>query len=193
MLVETELGQYQSAQAHLARYRQKFGNDASAKEAQTILLDKTQPDLAKLGRWQDQLKQDPSNHKLALELYRLASRNRILPLQQSLMAQYPALFNTKDKTWAKHSEIIANSKGDNISDRTFQQNYDKLSKLLSTIDRENPLYQLALQDRLVLAAKLNRLDWVKENYTALGRLGKPMPAYTKEAYADTLLASGSSS
>ncbi|WP_018650794.1 poly-beta-1,6 N-acetyl-D-glucosamine export porin PgaA [Actinobacillus capsulatus] len=191
-LVETELGKYQDAQIHLAQYKQKFGADGGYKDASSFLLDQTEPELAKLGRWQEQIKANPSNHKLAIQLYRLATKLNVHPVQDQLVQIYPELFTAKDKAWLEHSKVISAVKGNSSLKKVELQNaHKRLTHVIENIDTENPLYQQAIQDRLAVANRLNNNELVREDYQRLIALNKGIPDYVKEAYADTLLREGS--
>ena len=76
--------------------KKRFGQDNAYLDAESYLLDFTEPDMAKLGRWQRQLEQNPKNITLMRELYRLASKYNLLPLQEKLQKAYPDQFNQKD-------------------------------------------------------------------------------------------------
>ncbi|WP_150540137.1 poly-beta-1,6 N-acetyl-D-glucosamine export porin PgaA [Actinobacillus vicugnae] len=191
-LVETELAQYPAAQAHLAQYKQKFGADAGYKDASSFLLDKTEPELSKLGRWQDELKANPANHHLATQLYRLAAKLNVHPIQDKLVQQYPDLFSAKDKAWLIHSEVISSVKGNSsLKKADLQVAYQYLTQVIENTKPKNPLYQQAIQDRLTIANRLNENGLVRQDYQRLNELGAEMPDYVKEAYADTLLREGS--
>lgn len=44
------------------------------------------------------------------ELYRLASKYNLLPLQEKLQKAYPDQFNQKDMMWFEHGKTITSSK-----------------------------------------------------------------------------------
>lgn len=191
-LVATESGQYKLAEKYLHQYQAKFGADAQFKEARSYLLNRTEPDLAKFGRWQDELKAEPKNSALALELYRLAAQLGVRPLQEKLMADYPDLFNAKDKNWLAHDETISSIRGNTSLKRAeLVKAYENLTALVAQTETADPLYAQALADRLAVANRLNDDAQVLENYQQLQALEKPLPTYVEEAYADTLLRQGS--
>lgn len=191
-LVEIELGKYQDAQTHLTQYKQKFGTDEGYNAALSFLLDQTEPELAKLGRWQEEIKANPSNKKLAIQLYRLAAKLNVHPVQAQLVQHYPELFTIKDKAWLEHSEVISAVKGNgSLKKHELENAYERLTQVIEKTDKDNPLYQQAIQDRLSLANRLSNNELVKMDYQHLVDLGKDIPNYVKEAYADTLLREGS--
>ena len=83
-------------------------------------------------RWQRQLEQNPKNITLMRELYRLASKYNLQPLQEKLQKAYPNQFNQKDMMWFEHGKTITSSKNATTPtqqeksfeefDRTFGQN-----------------------------------------------------------------------
>ncbi len=77
--------------------KKRFGTDAGYLDAQSYLLDFTESDMVKLGRWQKELEKNPKNTTLATNLYRLASRYNMHPLQEKLQRDYPDLFGQKDQ------------------------------------------------------------------------------------------------
>lgn len=191
-LVETELGEYAKAKQALNQYRTKFGADDAFKEANSYLLNKTEPDVAKLGRWQDELKENPKNTRLALDLYRLSAKLSVRPLQDKLVATYPELFSEKDKRWLAHDEIITSIRGNtSLKNAELEQAYQQLSDLMAQTDSQNPLYIQALSDRIAVANRLNDNKKVMADYRHLTELNQPIPAYVQEAYGDTLLRQGS--
>ncbi|MDU8924137.1 poly-beta-1,6 N-acetyl-D-glucosamine export porin PgaA [Pasteurellaceae bacterium LIM206] len=189
-LVEIELRQYAQARAHLKTYKAKFGADSGYQEAMNYLEDLTEADMAKLGRYQKMLAQDPHNDKLVLQLYRLAARYSVLPLQESIINNYPGLFTQQDRQWYEHNTVIGNTKGKTVTRQQLQQNYHKLSEIINQSEPNSLLHQQALQDHLVLASRLNYYADVRRDYAELSRASS-VPNYVKEAYADAMLASGS--
>lgn len=191
-LTATELAQYSQAKNYLRIYQQKFGADAHYQEAKSYLLNRTEPDLAKFGRWQDELKANPQNTQLALDLYRLAAKLGVRPIQEQLMAQYPDLFNAKDKNWLTHDETISRIRGNTSLKRSELENaYQNLTALIAQTDSADPLYLQSVADRLAVANRLTDDQSVVEDYRTLEALNQPIPAYVQEAYADTLLRQGS--
>ncbi len=109
-LAFTETKNYNAAKNALSVYKKRFGQDNAYLDAESYLLDFTEPDMAKLGRWQRQLEQNPKNITLMRELYRLASKYNLLPLQEKLQKAYPDQFNQKDMMWFEHGKTITSSK-----------------------------------------------------------------------------------
>lgn len=143
-------------------------------------MDQTEPELAKLGRWQDQIKANPSNHKLAVQLYRLAAKLNVHPVQAQLVQTYPELFTEKDKAWLEHSEVISTVKENgSLRKAELQTAYKRLTQFINTAAQENPLYQQAIQDRLAIANRLNSNALVREDYQRLITLDKGIPDYVK--------------
>ncbi len=190
-LAATELGQYSQAKNYLTLYRRKFGEDAGYREAINYLADHTESDISKLGRWQKELAQRPDNHDLAVKLYRLAAKYSLYPLQRQIETAYPTLFSDKDRAWLEYAESVDLSRGTGTSKQQLTQSYQRLSEVLETQEKSTALYRQALQDRLVLAARLHNAKQVSADYEALSAVGTSLPAYVNEAYADSLLRSGS--
>ncbi len=191
-LLETELAKYPAAKKHLVQYKARFGADAGYKDAQNFLLDRTEPEVSKLGRWQSQLEAEPKNEKLALALYRLAASLRVHPLQDFLVKQYPTLFTAKDSNWLQHGEVISSVRGNlGLRKQGLMDGYQRLSRIIEASGEDPLLYQNALQDRIVLASRMHKNTWVANDYATLETLNQPIPSYVKEAYADALLYDGS--
>ena len=191
-LVETELGNYRNAQNHLAQYKRRFGTDAGYQEAHQLFLDKSEPDLAKLRRWQTQLKTDPHNEQVAINLYRLAAKLNVHPIQEELIGKYPHLFTKKDSQWLKHGEAISSIRGhDKLKRRDLGKTYERLTNVIDSAEKGSPIYIQAVQDRLIIASRLGKNAWVRKDYQLLLEQDKDIPRYVQDAYADTLLREGS--
>lgn len=190
-LVATELEKYTEARKYLNAYSNKFGNDEGYQDANRYLLNKTEPEISKIGRWQEELKQNPNNKELALNLYKLAAKYNIIPLQQSLIKSHPEIFNQNDTKWLSHSSSINMSRGQNVSSEQLELVYNQLSELIKTSEPSSLLYQQALQDRIVISNKLSKPDLVVQDYQLLQTSSSNIPHYVKEEYADTLLSQGS--
>ena len=67
-LAATELKNYPVAKDVLIRYKKRFGADAGYLDAQSYLLDFTESDMVKLGRWQKELAKNPKNTALVMNL-----------------------------------------------------------------------------------------------------------------------------
>ncbi|WP_440205664.1 poly-beta-1,6 N-acetyl-D-glucosamine export porin PgaA [Actinobacillus pleuropneumoniae] len=190
-LVEVELSKYADAKKHLTQYKSKFGADNSYREASNYLLDHTEPNLSKLGRWHQQLQAEP-NPELALKLYRLATKLNVLPIQSELVKRYPNLFSQKDLNWLEHGQVISSIKGDdNLKMSGLKSGYMRLTNIIDSLEQDNPLYHQAVQDRMILANKMNNKALVIKDYEILKSLNQEMPNYVQEAYADMLLKDGS--
>ena len=190
-LVEVELGKFLDSKKHLAQYKAKFGADNNYKEAINYLLDHSEPNLSKLGRWHQQLQAKPNND-LALKLYRLATQLNVLPIQKEIAEDYPNLFSQKDSDWLAHSEVISLTKGNNnLKTAELDAGYNRLTNIINSLEADNPLYRQAVQDRLILANRMNKKELVLKDYEILKSLNKEIPNYVQDAYADTLLREGS--
>lgn len=62
-LVSVDLKQYADAEKYLKQYQNRFGRDNSFQDANRYLLNQTEPDASKLGRWQDELARDPKKYR----------------------------------------------------------------------------------------------------------------------------------
>lgn len=188
-LASTETQNYTAAKNALNVYKKRFGQDNAYLDAESYLLDFTEPDMAKLGRWQRQLEQNPKNITLMRELYRLASKYNLQPLQEKLQKAYPDQFNQKDMMWFEHGKTITSSK--NATTPTQQEkSFEELTALLAKINPEHPLYQQALQDRFVMGVRLNKFDEIEDNFNTL-QAQSNVPAYLEEAFGDYWAAKGS--
>ncbi|TDQ57351.1 poly-beta-1,6 N-acetyl-D-glucosamine export porin PgaA [Mesocricetibacter intestinalis] len=193
--VEIELKRFKQAEQHLQLYLSRFGRTPKYAQAAEALRDNNLGDIAKLGRWLDQLQASPHDSDLILRLYRLSAKHNIYPLQAQLMRRYPHLFDHKDQGWLRHTEIMSQVKKDppsfTPSFTQLQKSYTKLTALLAETEKTNPLYLQLLQDHLVLAAQLRKITVVKADFKQLKELQQDIAPYALEAYADSLLFSGS--
>lgn len=131
-LASTETKNYNAAKNALNVYKKRFGQDNAYLDAESYLLDFTEPDMAKLGRWQRQLEQNPKNITLMRELYRLASKYNLQPLQEKLQKAYPDQFNQKDMMWFEHGKTITSSK--NATTPTQQEkSFEELTALCAKL------------------------------------------------------------
>lgn len=188
-LASTETQNYTAAKNALNVYKKRFGQDNAYLDAESYLLDFTEPDMAKLGRWQRQLEQNPKNITLMRELYRLASKYNLQPLQEKLQKAYPDQFNQKDMMWFEHGKTITSSK--NATTPTQQEkSFEELTALLAKINPEHPLYQQALQDRFVMGVRLNKFNEIDDDFQLL-QSQPNTPDYLEEAFGDYWMAKGS--
>ncbi len=187
VLVATELKNYTVAKDALINYKKRFGENTAYWDANSYLLDFTQSDMAKLGRWQRELSRNPKNTHLAGNLYRLASKYNIHPLQKKLQSEYPDLFSEKDLLWYEHDKIIASAKNAKNNRKHLKNSFAGLTALLRKIDPAHPLYQQTLMDRFILGVQLHEFDAVRDDYATLKALPTPS-AYLREAFADYELA-----
>ena len=188
-LAFTETKNYNAAKNALSVYKKRFGQDNAYLDAESYLLDFTEPDMAKLGRWQRQLEQNPKNITLMRELYRLASKYNLQPLQEKLQKAYPDQFNQKDMMWFEHGKTITSSK--NATTPTQQEkSFEELTALLAKINPEHPLYQQALQDRFVMGVRLNKFNEIDDDFQLL-QSQPNTPDYLEEAFGDYWMAKGS--
>ena len=188
-LASTETKDYTAAKNALNVYKQHFGQDNAYLDAESYLLDFTEPDMAKLGRWQRQLEQNPKNLTLMKELYRLASKYNVQPLREKLQSSYPEQFNSKDIMWLEHDKVIISAK--NASTITQQEkSFDELTALLAKINPQHPLYQQTLQDRFVVGVRLNKFNEIDDDFQLL-QSQPNTPDYLEEAFGDYWMAKGS--
>ena len=188
-LASTETKNYTSAKNALNVYKKRFGQDNAYLDAESYLLDFTEPDMAKLGRWQRQLEQNPKNLTLMKELYRLASKYNVQPLREKLQSSYPEQFNSKDIMWLEHDKVIISAK--NASTITQQEkSFDELTALLAKINPQHPLYQQTLQDRFVVGVRLNKFNEIDDDFQLL-QSQPNTPDYLEEAFGDYWMAKGS--
>ena len=188
-LASTETKNYTAAKNALNVYKQRFGQDNAYLDAESYLLDFTEPDMAKLGRWQRQLEQNPKNITLMRELYRLASKYNLQPLQEKLQKAYPDQFNQKDMMWFEHGKTITSSK--NATTPTQQEkSFEELTALLAKINPQHPLYQQTLQDRFVVGVRLNKFNEIDDDFQLL-QSQPNTPDYLEEAFGDYWMAKGS--
>lgn len=173
----------------LNSYRKHFGLDNAYLDAESYLLDFTESDMAKLGRWQRQLEKNPKNLTLMKELYRLASKYNVQPLREKLQNSYPEQFNSKDIMWLEHDKVIISAK--NASTITQQEkSFDELTALLAKINPQHPLYQQTLQDRFVVGVRLNKFNEIDDDFQLL-QSQPNTPDYLEEAFGDYWMAKGS--
>ena len=188
-LASTETKNYTAAKNALNIYKKRFGQDHAYLDAESYLLDFTEPDMAKLGRWQRQLEQNPKNLTLMKELYRLASKYNVQPLREKLQSSYPEQFNSKDIMWLEHDKVIISAK--NASTITQQEkSFDELTALLAKINPQHPLYQQTLQDRFVVGVRLNKFNEIDDDFQLL-QSPPNTPDYLEEAFGDYWMAKGS--
>ena len=188
-LASTETKNYTAAKNALNIYKKRFGQDHAYLDAESYLLDFTEPDMAKLGRWQRQLEQNPKNLTLMKELYRLASKYNVQPLREKLQSSYPEQFNSKDIMWLEHDKVIISAK--NASTITQQEkSFDELTALLAKINPQHPLYQQTLQDRFVVGVRLNKFNEIDDDFQLL-QSQPNTPDYLEEAFGDYWMAKGS--
>lgn len=188
-LASTETKNYTAAKNALNVYKKRFGQDNAYLDAESYLLDFTEPDMAKLGRWQRQLEQNPKNLTLMKELYRLASKYNVQPLREKLQSSYPEQFNSKDIMWLEHDKVIISAK--NASTITQQEkSFDELTALLAKINPQHPLYQQTLQDRFVVGVRLNKFNEIDDDFQLL-QSQPNTPDYLEEAFGDYWMAKGS--
>ena len=188
-LASTETKNYTAAKNALNVYKQRFGQDNAYLDAESYLLDFTEPDMAKLGRWQRQLEQNPKNLTLMKELYRLASKYNVQPLREKLQNSYPEQFNSKDIMWLEHDKVIVSAK--NASTITQQErSFDELTALLAKINPQHLLYQQTLQDRFVVGVRLNKFNEIDDDFQLL-QSQPNTPDYLEEAFGDYWMAKGS--
>ena len=188
-LASTETQNYNAAKNALNVYKKRFGQDNAYLDAESYLLDFTEPDMAKLGRWQRQLEQNPKNITLMRELYRLASKYNLQPLQEKLQKAYPDQFNQKDMMWFEHGKTITSSK--NATTPTQQEkSFEELTALLAKINPQHPLYQQTLQDRFVVGVRLNKFNEIDDDFQLL-QSQPNTPDYLEEAFGDYWMAKGS--
>ena len=188
-LASTETKNYNAAKNALNVYKQRFGQDNAYLDAESYLLDFTEPDMAKLGRWQRQLENNPKNLTLMKELYRLASKYNVQPLREKLQNNYPEQFNSKDIMWLEHDKVIISAK--NASTITQQErSFDELTALLAKINPQHPLYQQTLQDRFVVGVRLNKFNEIDDDFQLL-QSQPNTPDYLEEAFGDYWMAKGS--
>lgn len=184
-----ELKNYPEAKRSLDAYQKRFGKTEGFIDAQNYYLDGTEPDMAKLGRWQRLLNQNPKNTQLVQELYRLASRYNLTSLQDKLQRDYPELFNQKDQLWLMHDRAIMQSKGDATIEQS-EKSFSELTALLQNLDKNNPLYLQTVEDRFVLGARLGKYKEIESDLSDL-ETQQDAPAYLVEAIGDYYLAKGS--
>ncbi|WP_429696976.1 poly-beta-1,6 N-acetyl-D-glucosamine export porin PgaA [Aggregatibacter kilianii] len=189
-LVATELKNYTVAKDALAQYKKRFGEDNGYVDARSYLLDFTEPDVSKLGRWQRELAKNPKNTHLAGNLYRLAAKYNIHPLQEKLQREYPDLFSEKDFLWFEHDKAVSSAKNAQNDRKHLKNSFAGLTALLNKIDSSNPLYQQTLMDRFVLGTRLSEFDAIRDDYDILKAQPNP-PAYLQEALGDYELAQAS--
>ena len=188
-LAATENKNYDVAKHALNSYRKHFGLDNAYLDAESYLLDFTESDMAKLGRWQRQLEKNPKNLTLMKELYRLASKYNVQPLREKLQNSYPEQFNSKDIMWLEHDKVIISAK--NASTITQQErSFDELTALLAKINPQHPLYQQTLQDRFVVGVRLNKFNEIDDDFQLL-QSQPNIPDYLEEAFGDYWMAKGS--
>ena len=188
-LASTETKNYTAAKNALNVYKKRFGQDNAYLDAESYLLDFTEPDMVKLGRWQRQLEQNPKNLTLMKELYRLASKYNVQPLREKLQSSYPEQFNSKDIMWLEHDKVIISAK--NASTITQQEkSFDELTALLAKINPQHPLYQQTLQDRFVVGVRLNKFNEIDDDFQLL-QSQPNTPDYLEEAFGDYWMAKGS--
>lgn len=188
-LVATELKRYPAAKNALANYKKRFGQNGGFKDAQNYFLDASEADMAKLGRWQSMLEKDPKNADLVRNLYRLASKYNMRPLQEKLMREHGDLFNTKDKLWLEHDGAIVSAKIAQ-NNRELNNSFERLGALLGNLTQDNPLYPQTLADHFALGVRLGKLKDVRKDYEELQKQANP-PAYLEEAFADYWAQKGS--
>ena len=188
-LAATENKNYDVAKHALNSYRKHFGLDNAYLDAESYLLDFTESDMAKLGRWQRQLEKNPKNLTLMKELYRLASKYNVQPLREKLQNSYPEQFNSKDIMWLEHDKVIVSAK--NASTITQQErSFDELTALLAKINPQHLLYQQTLQDRFVVGVRLNKFNEIDDDFQLL-QSQPNTPDYLEEAFGDYWMAKGS--
>lgn len=188
-LAFTETKNYNAAKNALNVYKKRFGQDNAYLDAESYLLDFTEPDMAKLGRWQRQLEKNPKNLTLMKELYRLASKYNVQPLREKLQNSYPEQFNSKDIMWLEHDKVIVSAK--NASTITQQErSFDELTALLAKINPQHLLYQQTLQDRFVVGVRLNKFNEIDDDFQLL-QSQPNTPDYLEEAFGDYWMAKGS--
>ena len=71
---------------------------------------------------------NPKILTLATNLYRLASRYNMHPLQEKLQQDYPDLFTQKDQLWFEHDKAVSSAKN-------AAGNREHLKKIIRRIDR----------------------------------------------------------
>lgn len=189
-LVATELKNYAIAKDALVRYKKRFGEDTEYLNTQSYLLDATEPDLAKLGRWQRELAKNPKNTTLAANLYRLASKYNLHPLNEKLQRDYPGLFDQKDQFWFEHDKAVFLAKNAADNQEHLEKSFAELTALLQKIEPTHPLYQQTLIDRFILGVRIRKFDEIESDYVTLKNLPNP-PMYLQETLGDYLLAQGS--
>lgn len=191
-LVSTDMGKFESAKSYLNSYQKRFGQHQGYQDALTYLNTSSEGDVAKIGRLQNELAHPPENKEIALQLYRLSAKYQLIPLKNTLAQKYPELLNSNDVHWKDYDNAISLSKGEGAGKAQLERSYDELKKLSETLNKENPLYTKSLQDRLVIAVRLNKLDDVESIYTELKQqTDSQLPNYVEESYADYQLAIGS--
>lgn len=192
-LLFIELARYQQAKDSLNRYITRFGQDSAVEEALGYLRQNAETEIGRIGRLQDELQKNPQNQALALELYRLAAKYNLIPLQQRLKSQYPELFSENDAAWLSHTTAINNVRGEAITPQQLDQSFQQLSQLIAQNTVDSPIYRQALQDRIVLAVRLKNYRSALADYRQLEKSVQTIPNYVQESYADALLAEGSPS
>ena len=143
-LLFIELARYQQAKDSLNRYITRFGQDSAVEEALGYLRQNAETEIGRIGRLQDELQKNPQNQALALELYRLAAKYNLIPLQQRLKSQYPELFSENDAAWLSHTTAINNVRGEAITPQQLDQSFQQLSQLIAQNTVDSPIYRQAL-------------------------------------------------
>ncbi|TYG34293.1 poly-beta-1,6 N-acetyl-D-glucosamine export porin PgaA [Lonepinella koalarum] len=192
-LVSIDMGDFNMARRYLTNYQKRFGKDRGYIDASTYLNDRTEGDMAKLGRLQNELALHPENKEIALQLYRLAAKYKIDVVRERIIQNYPTLLTDKDLLWQEYEHTINFVQVSNSDPVLQEQAYAKLLNLSKKLDKNSPLYKSVLQDRFVLATKLNKNKDAEQLYLTLQQQygDNELPNYVKESYADYLLASGS--
>ena len=65
------------------------------------------------------------------ELYRLASKYNLQPLQEKLQKAYPNQFNQKDMMWFEHGKTITSSKNVRQTPTQQEKSFEELTALFS--------------------------------------------------------------
>ncbi|ABR74225.1 poly-beta-1,6 N-acetyl-D-glucosamine export porin PgaA [Actinobacillus succinogenes] len=189
-LVSTDISHFENSQKYLSQYKRKFGIDKEYEQANTYLLDSSEPLTSQLHRLSNNLAKNPDDVESAKKLYRVAAQLNISPLQEKLISDYPALFNETDKLWLLHENAVRAVKN-TPSRQALRASYSTLEKTYNEAPEHHPIKRQSLYDMTVIASKLNNTHYIEKNYIRLQKSEQPIPNYVKESYADYLLASGS--
>lgn len=190
ILVTIDLQQFATAKKLLLNYNNKFGKDSNYQSAYHYWLDSAEGDIAKLARWQRELERNPQNTEHIKQLYLLAAKYKLYPLQQKLLSNYPQFFTEKDKLWQMEESAVVISKLANDKQQNLAKAYKQLTEVIEKTEQDSPLQIKALQDRIVIAQKLNNDQFIKQDYHQLQATDQ-LPDYVKQAYADYQLSQGS--